>query len=156
MTTVTFTTCRILFCLCGTKQPVQKALDSHSKGEVTCSDPISYLEGHIHSITFCVPHTINRGKSAPIILSKVLPWNPLSWLELHMGQDKWMGTRIHIYFIAYVLISVFYFTHARTNTRQKGRPRSKLICLNVKIQPSEGKSAAAPSYNTKNNYPQKT
>lgn len=50
-----------------------------------------------------------------------------------------------------------YFTlWTHTKTQGKEGPRSKFICLNVKIHLSEGKPAAALSYTTKNNYPQKT
>lgn len=125
------------------------------KGQVICSDPISYLEAHIHSITSCVPHTLNHGRSAPITLSKVLPWNPLSWLELYVGQDKWMGMRIHIYVMVYVFKKCILFYANTQKHKGEGGPRSKFICLNIKIQPSEGKLAAAPSCNTKNNNPQK-
>lgn len=73
-------------------------LSSESFGGVTCSDPIPHLEAHIYSVISCFL-TLNHGRSAPILLSKVMSWNPLTWLKLYSGQDKWMSTRIHIYLI---------------------------------------------------------
>lgn len=57
----------------GTTLPVQKALDFHTKGQATGSDPISYLEEHIHSNNSHAPQILKHGKSVHIISSKVLP-----------------------------------------------------------------------------------
>lgn len=62
----------------GTTLSVQKALESHTKGQATGSDPISYLEERIHTDTSHVPQILNHGKSARIILTTFLQRNLLS------------------------------------------------------------------------------
>lgn len=86
---------------------------------VPCCDHSSLLEAHTPSVLSRVLRGLTHRKRAPVISSKVLPLNPLTWLELYGGPDKRIGTTIHIYFTVYVLKNVVYFMHTHTNSREK-------------------------------------
>lgn len=87
----------------GATLSVHKALESHTEGQATGTDPISYLEEHIHTDTSHAPQILNHGKSAHIIFTKLFQRNLLSWLELYANQDKWMCIRIYN-LIAYIIL----------------------------------------------------